>query len=148
MCLNIRRPLLALLFMFLVAAAFSRSAPSVALLPASEPREPHDFRAYGMDCRSCHKSVGLKTSGNMAKSIREICHGCHSLDGLLSHPVDFKPVKLPPADLPLDEKGMMTCATCHDPHKTYRNATTGKKTMYLRRDGPQKIFCMACHSKA
>jgi predicted CXXCH cytochrome family protein len=110
-------------------------------------KEPHDFRAYGMDCRSCHKSIGIKKSGGLVKPVRAICYGCHALEGLLSHPVDIKPGSPLPVDLPLDEKGMMTCSTCHDPHKSYKNQMTGKKTMYLRREGPPKVFCMACHSK-
>lgn len=110
--------------------------------------EPHDFRAYGMGCRNCHKAVAVKTSGEMVKPVTEICHGCHNLGGRLSHPVDMKPSFDMPAGLPLDGQGLMTCATCHDPHKSYRNIFSGEKTMYLRREGPRKQFCLVCHNKA
>lgn len=112
-----------------------------------EQREPHDFRSLGMDCRSCHMVVGLRAGGEMRRSVSEICSSCHKLAGS-NHPVDVKPSFALPAGLPLDSKGLMTCATCHDPHRPYLNALTGEKTMYLRRDGPKKVFCMACHSGA
>ncbi len=107
---------------------------------------PHDFRALGRDCRSCHKSVGVKSGGGLIKSVGEICSGCHRVPGL-SHPVDIVPTIAIPADLPLDENGKMTCATCHDPHRPYINPMTGQKTRYLRRDGPKRILCLACHNK-
>lgn len=112
----------------------------------SPSAEPHDFQSYGMDCRTCHISVGLKTSGNMQKPIGDICGGCHKLGGK-THPVDIKPSFSIPPGLPLDEHGMLTCATCHDPHRPRLNALTGQKTMYLRRDGPKKLFCITCHYK-
>lgn len=139
------KPLLAAVVMLLFFSMLIRTVPSTATVSSSESLEPHDFRAYGMDCRSCHTSVGVKKSGGMVKPVREICHGCHPLAGLTSHPSDVKPSFPIPADFPLDENGMTTCATCHNPHKAYRNALTGKKTMYLRREIPPKEFCMICH---
>jgi len=110
--------------------------------------EPHDFRAYGMDCRNCHKALSVKTSGALVKPVTEICQSCHNLAGRLSHPVDMKPSFNMPPGLPLDGQGMMTCTTCHDPHKAYRNALSGAKTMYLRREEPRKQFCLVCHGRA
>ncbi len=133
-----------IVFQFMMLPLSARSAITA---PQVKPLEPHDFRAYGMDCRSCHTSLGLKTGG-MVKPVTEICVGCHNIAVYQSHPVDIKPSFAMPAGLPLSEEGMMTCATCHDPHKTYRNVLSGEKTMYLRREGPKKLFCMACHSKA
>jgi hypothetical protein len=120
--------------------------PARPLAPAPSALEPHDFRAYGMDCRSCHLSLGLRQRGGMVKPVGEICNGCHKLLGS-SHPVDIKPSMTTPADLPLDDRRMMTCATCHDPHGDYVNRRTGKKAMYLRRPEPGKQFCMACHNR-
>lgn len=118
---------------------------------ASEPRspqvEPHDFANKGMECRSCHKAVVLQRRGSMQKTIGEMCTACHRHAGQSSHPVDMKPSFALPADMPLDERGLMTCATCHDPHRRYLNALTGEKPLYLRRDGPRKKFCLACHSR-
>jgi hypothetical protein len=109
--------------------------------------EPHDFAAQGLECRSCHKAVVLLRRGSMQKTIREMCNACHRLAMHSSHPVDIKPSFALPADMPLDEQGLMTCATCHDPHRQYLNALTGEKTLYLRRDGSRKKFCLVCHSK-
>ena len=98
---------------------------------ASEPRspqvEPHDFANKGMECRSCHKAVVLQRRGSMQKTIGEMCTACHRHAGQSSHPVDMKPSFALPADMPLDERGLMTCATCHDPHRRYLNALTGEK---------------------
>jgi len=115
--------------------------------PQQLQHEPHDFVAHGLECRSCHISVGLLMRGSMQKPIGDICAGCHKLAEQTSHPVGMKPSFPLPAGLPLDEKGIMTCATCHDPHRPYLNALTGEKTLYLRRDGPRKMFCIACHNK-
>jgi predicted CXXCH cytochrome family protein len=106
--------------------------------------EPHDFRAYGMACKSCHASVGMKKRGVMRKPASEICTGCHKLPGH-SHPVDIKPAMTVPPDLPLDINGMITCATCHDPHMAYLDSLTGEKTMYVRRGNTGRTFCAACH---
>jgi predicted CXXCH cytochrome family protein len=120
--------------------------PARPLAPAPSALEPHDFRAYGMDCRSCHLSVGLRQRGGMVRPVGEICSGCHKLLGS-SHPVGIKPSMTIPPDLPLDDRRMMTCTTCHDPHAEYVNRRTGEKTMYLRRPEPGKQFCMACHNR-
>jgi cytochrome c peroxidase len=114
--------------------------------PASEQVEPHDFRGHGYDCRTCHESVGLRTRGRMLKPVGEICAACHRLPEQ-SHPVDIKPSMMIPADLRLDEQGRMTCATCHDPHRPYMNPQTGTRTKYLRRDGPNRMLCLACHKQ-
>ena len=107
--------------------------------------DPHDFLVrHHLECRDCHASVGIKSRGVMRKSIDDICAGCHKLPGH-SHPVDIEPAFLVPADLPLDVRGMLTCATCHDPHRAFVNSATGERTMYLRRDGTRKQFCDACH---
>ena len=147
MHLNVSSRRLPAFFVVLLALMFIPSAPSYAAVSPSDAREPHDFRAYGMDCRSCHQSIGVIQSGGLVKPVQAICYGCHKLEGASSHPVDFKPAFALPVDLPLDEKGMMTCSTCHDPHKSYKNNLTGKRTMFLRREGPPKAFCKACHSK-
>lgn len=120
-----------------------RAAPD----PRSPKGEPHDFASHGMECRSCHKSVGLQMRGSMQKPIGEICIACHRLAEQSSHPVDFKPSFALPAGLPLDERGFMTCATCHDPHRQYENPLTREKTLYLRRDGSRKMFCLVCHNR-
>ncbi|MHB8174599.1 MAG: cytochrome c3 family protein [Nitrospirota bacterium] len=49
-----------------------------------------------------------------------------------------------PDYMPLDSLGLITCATCHDPHIN-RLDNNGKKTYYLRTDKRGKQFCLLCH---
>ncbi len=139
---TIRAMLMIGLISFL-AAYIAVPLNSGALAPY-EKSEPHDFRGHGLDCKSCHATLGLKKRGIMRKPVLEICTGCHAL-ATHTHPFDIKPALEVPADLPLDMNGMITCATCHDPHGIYKDALTGKKTRYLRRAGPGRIFCASCH---
>jgi len=113
----------------------------------SVPKEldPHDFLLrYNMACKDCHASLGIIKRGVMRKPVGEICAGCHKLPGH-SHVVDIEPAFDVPPDLPLDVRGMLTCATCHDPHRPYLNPASGERTLYLRRDGTRKQLCDACH---
>jgi len=67
----------------------------------------------------------------------DACIKCHSAG--ISHPVGVRSrgdVQIPPG-LPTIEGGLMTCATCHDPH--------AGNTEYLVRLDPQKDLCNACH---
>ena len=134
---------LVILLSLTIAPQEGRATPD----PRSPQLEPHDFVAHGMECRSCHKSVGVQMRGSMQKPISAICTACHRLAEQSSHPVDFIPSFALPAGLPLDERGFMTCATCHDPHRQNLNPLTHEKTMYLRRDGPRKMFCLVCHNR-
>jgi predicted CXXCH cytochrome family protein len=129
---------------FLLLYGLVISTTNAAGAAPDKPHEPHDFRAYGMNCRTCHLQVTMKTRGTMVKPVGEICAGCHKNTGL-AHPVDMKPSFALPAGLPLDDRGMMTCATCHDPHRSAYDAFTGNKTLYLRRDGSKKSLCQTCH---
>lgn len=108
--------------------------------------EPHDFRGHGLDCRSCHLSVSVKQDDGLRKPVSEICAACHRLPHQ-NHPVDMVPTMTVPPDLPLDRQGKLTCATCHDPHRPYLNPLTGSRTKYLRRDGPNRGLCLACHAR-
>ena len=91
MHLNASSPLLRTLLVALLALLFVSPAPSFAAVPPTDAKEPHDFRAQGMDCRSCHRSIGVIKSGGLVKPVSELCYGCHKLEGALSHPVDLKP---------------------------------------------------------
>lgn len=107
--------------------------------------DPHDFfLRYNMGCKECHVSVGIKSRGVMRKSVSEICAGCHTLP-VHSHVVDIEPAFEVPRDLPLDVHGLLTCATCHDPHRPYLNPASGERTRYLRRDGTRRQLCESCH---
>jgi len=141
---RIKRPAMAAIIGLFLALLFAYASPG---LSAQQQRlEPHDFRGHGLDCRSCHISVSVKQDGGLRKPVSEICGGCHRLPHQ-NHPVDMVPTLQVPPDLPLDKQGKLTCATCHDPHRPYLNPLTGNRTMYLRRDGPNRGLCLACHAR-
>ena len=129
-------------FLMCILALLAGQAHPFAPSAATKP-EPHDFERLNKDCKHCHAYAGVKSRGVMRKPVGEICAECHALTGH-SHPVDLVPAMELPRDLPLDGNGMMTCATCHDVHRSYLNPATGERTLYLRRDGPMKLFCEAC----
>ena len=111
---------------------------------------PHAFT--DSDCFLCHFTLP-REGGNdgeplrFTDSITRLCARCHDMSGVVSHQVEMVPsadVKIPP-DMPLDENGRVTCVTCHDVHKPYKNPLTGERTYFLRRDVLGKNFCIACH---
>lgn len=128
--------------LMLLAGLFAPSSPGAAA-PAPDA-EPHDFVRLNRTCDWCHASVGVKTRGVMRKNVGQICAECHRQSDS-EHPVEMKPAMEIPADLPLDRRGLLTCATCHNVHRSRFDPLTGEKTMYLRRDGSRRAFCEACH---
>lgn len=134
-------PPVLLLVMLLFLSGQTRSSEA----PLPERNNPHAFLLrHNMACKDCHASIGIKKRGSMRKPVGEICARCHKLPGH-SHVVEIQPAFVVPPDLPLDENGLLTCATCHDPHRAYVNPVSGERTMYLRRDGTRKQFCAVCH---
>lgn len=119
-------------------------AQSSGHLPAVQ-LEPHDFKGAGMSCLNCHTSVSIRERSRLIKPVSQICGDCHSLIGQ-SHPVDIVPSFPLPAGFPLDDQKRMTCSTCHDVHRSYRDPAAGAKTMYLRRNEQKKDFCLLCHN--
>ena len=128
--------------LFLLALLFLPASTDSAA-PATD-REPHDFIRLNRTCDWCHASVGVTTRGVMRRAVGRICAECHAPSDT-QHPVEMEPAMKIPADLPLDHKGRLTCATCHNIHRSRFDPLTGEKTMYLRRDGSPRAFCEACH---
>jgi len=91
---------------------------------------PERKRAHGSGLRSA-KVVGIN-----------VCYNCHPPKVLgLSHPVGVYAqgkTKIP-EDLPTAEGGMVTCATCHNPH--------GSNQEYLARKSVDKDLCKSCHGE-
>jgi len=111
---------------------------------------PHAFTDN--DCFMCHFT--LPREGDTSReplrftdSITKLCSRCHDMSKSVSHQVDMKPSDsiTVPADMPLDEEGKITCITCHDVHKPYKNPLTGERTYFLRREPAGKFFCLSCH---
>ncbi|GBE04008.1 cytochrome c nitrite reductase pentaheme subunit [bacterium BMS3Abin09] len=129
-------------------------------LPHKEARKPGEGNDFTTRlCLSCH------SKGNIAEK---------ALIKNYKHPVDVNPfdiadtevllkaigVKKKDLKLPLfsragaqDRNGLVTCATCHDPHRWRSDSTEGEiredvkgdhKTSFLRRPSP--ALCRECHS--
>ncbi len=134
-------------------------------------------------CSACHlpHKTARKLSGD-SDFTTQLCLSCHSKGNIgekvippdYRHPVAVNPFKIDNPDvilttigvekdklrLPLfnkygaqDKDGMVTCATCHDPHRWRSDSTKGEiredvkgdnKTSYLRKPSPD--LCNECHN--
>lgn len=74
------------------------------------------------------------------------CESCHSWESGFSHPVDVRPSMPVPAGLPL-ERGLLTCATCHDAADHAASPGHGAApTPSFLRDTATGSFCTQCHT--
>jgi predicted CXXCH cytochrome family protein len=97
------------------------------------PRVP----AVKKDCNLCHKLSKHGTRVLLKMPLSQLCLDCHpERKPPAEHVVDVVPT-MEVDFLPLDSKGRMTCATCHEPH-----GLTGKVKM-LR--GTKSEICGYCH---
>jgi predicted CXXCH cytochrome family protein len=71
------------------------------------------------------------------------CAACHRLDPGLSHPVDMRPERSLPEWLPLDDRGRLTCTTCHEPVSP--SHVEGGVTIEATLRAPAESLCTACH---
>ena len=139
---TINRHLAALII--LTAAALAYTA---AVYPTFINYAPHFFSSN--DCIDCHFTVpspGEPRPFRFNRPITTLCMRCHAGLHPLSHVVDVVPSMAMPPGMPLDGLGMMTCATCHDPHRNRIDSHTGERTYYLRVDKVGKEFCLLCHN--
>ncbi len=134
----------------LIAAGLLLAAAPVDA-SASPERTPHEFQKIG--CTHCHVVVpgqGRVLQRNVfRKDIDDLCQECHaaSLEDNLNHRVGIRPSMKVPDDLHLNERGELSCITCHDPHSEYVNAKTGTRTWFLRRQMLKRELCLACHAE-
>jgi len=94
-------------------------------------------------CSNCHlagQAVTSAQAGRLIGSQEMLCGICHKDVKRMSHPSGFAPRTKPPADLPLDWKGDMTCSTCHVVH--------GSTPGLMRGQRRGKTLCLACHDTA
>jgi predicted CXXCH cytochrome family protein len=87
------------------------------------------------DCASCHLPGRNGKLGELKQKISDLCLGCHSdRKAPAEHRVDIFPT-MQVTGLPLTD-GMITCFTCHDPHRNqYGNLLRMKAT----------DLCLRCH---
>ncbi len=121
----------------------------LALAPSGAARagDPHEFADVG--CNYCHRD-GDRESASGSEDLRDDldarCAKCHPAcvhgrkhRGSRGTPSGMK------TPLPLDRTGRMACYTCHDPHGDYLEATSRKKTGYLRLAFARREICFNCH---
>jgi len=99
-------------------------------------------------CIECH--VHLPFAGStttLHNDVGKVCNTCHQqhhgADAMRSHPVDSVPSMRIPRDMPLDDRGRLTCITCHAFHGEYQD-DDGNKRFYLKRSSGS-VFCFSCH---
>jgi predicted CXXCH cytochrome family protein len=138
------------------------SFPDEKNIKAERPVESGPCGVCHMPHNSANKLLWAKTLPEGKESKARFCLSCHSKGNVAekviitgtSHPLNVKPFEKiralagseKPFTLPLfnmrgglDKKGVMTCATCHDPH----GAKAGPAASFLR--DQQQVLCEACH---
>ncbi|MGC2424020.1 MAG: cytochrome c3 family protein [Nitrospirota bacterium] len=108
---------------------------------------PHDFSG---DCFGCHFTVpqpGDPRPYQFVESVSALCLKCHTELNAISHYVNAASKSTYDPTFPVVDPTLLTCATCHDPHMAFVNATTGAKTYLLRAGVSGKAFCAKCHGK-
>jgi predicted CXXCH cytochrome family protein len=111
-------------------ACAGTAPPSRTRPPVSSP-----LPEIKKDCATCHLPTGTAKAGELKKKLSALCLDCHpDRKAPADHKVDF----VPPGDikgLPLTD-GMITCSTCHDPHKNPHGNLLRMKATDL---------CLTCH---
>lgn len=121
----------------------------MAMIVYSMLKQPHRFGQS--ECPTCHvMGPSGKISGrNMTAAVAMLCRDCHEKifsEGYM-HPYNIRPqTTVIPKDMPLDQDGNLTCATCHDVHSSYFTPY-GTPSHFLRRYDFGADFCKACHPK-
>ncbi len=148
-----------------------RAGVILALVAVSGPGWAEGIHAFSSDpnqCGRCHVDSGNGTDPTtFRKDIVSLCLECHGDKDLSRlHPVDIRPGLQVPPDLPLDEHGTITCATCHDVHgaseadqphvaqalgRRLLSLFTGQtkhRTFFLRRRNDEGQLCLGCHRRS
>ena len=100
-------------------------------------------------CLDCHVTLPFNPDKlTFHEDTVDVCRQCHNnFHGKadLGHPLGVVPSMNIPRDMPLDEKGKLTCITCHSYH-TGDKSSGGINSHLLRRPEGMK-FCYSCHRK-
>jgi predicted CXXCH cytochrome family protein len=95
--------------------------------------------AIKKDCSICHTLNKQGTMVRLKLPPTELCIDCHrDRVAPAEHPVDVE-ATMKVRHLPLDDRGRVTCITCHEPH-----GLTGQPRMLRAR--PSEL-CAFCHDK-
>ena len=141
-----RRISTASLLFFVALVVLLIQVPRLCLAESLTEDNPHHFQVA---CNNCHQPVdttdtaGNKTVGPLHKGINQACQpNCHNIESSLSHPVGIKTNGSVPPDMPLDDKGRITCLTCHDELNNFNTFPA-----YLRKASGREL-CVSCHQGA
>ena len=105
-------------------------------------------------CLDCHVTLPFDRSKlSYTETVGSICRKCHqqfpcnpeSADEGFSHPIEVQPTMSVPIDMPLDEKGRLSCITCHSYHAEFWDSEYNTEFLLRRSKGP--TLCYTCHKK-
>jgi len=85
-------------------------------------------------CTDCH-ATATPDADDLIQPLSDLCADCHTDRITAGEHVVGVPVSGPDNTLPLHD-GVMSCATCHDPHQPFAE---------LRMEDPE--LCRQCHLK-
>lgn len=95
----------------------------------------------GQACSDCHLAGGEVNGENahlLVDTQEKLCAtACHPKSVRVSHPSGIRPTLAVPPAYPLDQKGNMTCSTCHNVHGSSAGLVRGR--LHGRK------FCLSCH---
>jgi predicted CXXCH cytochrome family protein len=97
------------------------------------------------NCLLCHGHHNGIDRSNLKGAVSDLCTTCHDKDSMIiPHPTDVIPTDktLIPKDsqMKLDEKGMVTCVTCHNQHGS-------DLAFFLKESMEDGAMCYKCHKK-
>lgn len=105
-------------------------------------------------CLDCHTTPPFdRTALSYTETVGTICRKCHeqfhhgtqSATEGFTHPLEVQPTMNVPMDMPLDEKGRITCITCHSYHAEFWDSDYNAEFLLRRPKGP--TLCYTCHKK-
>lgn len=105
-------------------------------------------------CLDCHVTLPFdRNKLSYTETVGTICRKCHqqfpcstdSADEGFSHPIEVQPTMSVPIDMPLDEKGRLSCITCHSYHAEFWDSEYNTEALLRRSKGP--TLCYTCHKK-
>lgn len=116
-------------------------------------KTPHDDAE--IRCLDCHIKLPLeRVALSFYSDIPSICQTCHKnypckddaeTKNSYTHPINIIPSMTVPDYLVLDNKGQITCITCHYYHDKGK-ATLASHSQYLRHSTVKRL-CMSCHKE-
>ena len=115
-------------------------APSWAALPSAGAAPGGRSRVADGQSRAEHPALAdlQPDPADVSRS----CAACHEFPANSSHPVGVAPTFRVPTDFPVDQRGRVTCLTCHD---VPQESGSASRAYFLRRDVEGTAYCAACH---